>query len=338
MYYIILLILLILSIMEKYCKNKKIIFFLSISILAGISIFNQWSPDILSYKEIYKNIEYINKQPDLKYEYFFMKTALIFLKLGFSFIQFKMFYILLSILIFAYFLYKKTKYPSFIIFNFYLIPYYLNLVQIRQWLGLMILMMLLFYQENKKLLYIGIILLPLFHISLFVFYGYIIIDYYDLYSFFSKLYIFLIIMIIIILLPKNIIIIILKFIGGRYIVYGEISRKLYGTLILVLPYFVINLILIKKTVKHKKFNMYAKIAVYSNLLIIPTIIIRDFMRIIMNLNLFVLVYLTNKYKKNTKVRILIIISSLFLFYFEFLMINNGEYFEVIKKTIESFMK
>ena len=160
-------------------------------------------------------------------------------------------------------------------------------------------------------------------------------------------------------IPLSILEPIIIWFNPKYLLYidSESIGTLSGTILLFLPFFLISNVVIWHYNKYYKgntskfsssFNTYIPIFIdlikYSTYIIIFQLFIRDFSRINQNLYLLVIIYFTiiikahfkeKNFKKGYGLALSVTLFSLFLFYFEYLMVSKFEYFNIISKTIGS---
>lgn len=342
MYYFIIVYLLILSFIELTIKNKslkKIILFYSVLILFILSAYNTWSPDLESYKEMFKNAKSVR----LTYEPLFFKLSVILQKYNLEFNSLQIIYSLLTSIFFFLFLNKWSLFPQAIILNFFLIPFFPNVVQIRQYLAMVILFYgLTIYEESKKKGFFWFGISIVVHNSLIIMIPIYILMKIKLFKYVNRILMFSLILIIFI--DIEIIKKIVSYLDLKYLVYLE-NIKILGTIYLFLPYFILNNLTQYHYknfgIKNRRNDLIIKILIYSNYLFIPMYFIRDFIRLNQNFYILFLIYVYNniisgkKIIEKFKLHLFYFLLTIIIFYWEFLLINNGKYLDVIIKTIES---
>jgi hypothetical protein len=362
MYFILSFILYIFSIIELFSKQKYVrifLFILSILLFFILLGFNSFSPDLENYKIHYENFN----EDFIK---FTIEPVFLFLmNICNSFgLKFDGYQIVYSILIFFFFglsLLKYSPYPIFVLSNFYLIPFFPDITQIRFFLGFAIfLYSLKYYEKKKKLFYVFLILSILCHYSLLFFLLFPMLSKTKI--FYNQIKSCILILISILILSQfstSILEPIISIFNLKYLDYlgHEKEVTFLGTFVLIMPFFIINnlviwhynnsfrFLVIGSENKYKEFlPILINIIRFSNYLLILVVFIRDFSRISQNVYILVLVYFTIviSFLKEKKVLtnyirpiLFILFYTIFLFYFEFLMINNFEYFEIINKTFLS---
>ncbi|PIF60668.1 EpsG family protein [Flavobacterium sp. 11] len=363
MYFIISFILLFLSYFEFYL-NKKYLFRITITFIVGLLFFillgcNTFSPDLDNYKIHFEDLDqdYIKLRVE-PFILFLMETCK---NLGLSFQGYQLVFSFLTFSLFLYSIFKYSPLPVFVLFNFFFIPFFPDITQIRFFLGFTIfLFSLQFFKKKKLVFYILIVLAFLCHLSIFMMLIFLILRNF---KFFRRQVTCNIIIIVgtclLGLTPKSIIDPLLVLVDPKLLLYAEseIVGTFAGTIALFLPFFIINNIVIYFHNKYssvyyplleekyvKNIPLFIDLIQFSNFMILFQYFIRDFSRITQNIHIIVIVYLSIiiyafiKSKKRFSAKLIVIgviFCNLSLFYIQFLMVNNFEYFEVINKTFTS---
>jgi len=358
MYFFIFFLLFILTFLEFYLfKNKllKIVSFIFVGfIFFSLLAFNIESPDLENYQFHYDNLDSdyvkIAIEPVIYYLMSFCND------IGFSFAQYQILLASLVIPLFLYSIYKYSPLPIFVLLNFYFIPFFPDIVQIRFFLGFSVFLYALQFFNNKKwLYYILLIFAILCHYSLILLLLFLIIKKFNWFK--SQLrsnIIILLGMVFLLLIPRNIIDPWILLFNPKYLVYTDKEVGTFvGTIALFLPFFLINNIIIYFHSKNKLVNVtkihtknipiFIDLVRFANFTVLLQYFIRDFSRITQNIHLILIIYLSIIIylikEKIVKFRmpiitlpIIIFFYTIFIFYIEFLMVNNFQYFEVIENT------
>ncbi|AND64624.1 hypothetical protein AX766_09435 [Flavobacterium covae] len=258
-----------------------------------------------------------------------------------------------------YFIYKSTPLPSLVLFFFFLIPFYPNIVQLRNFLAFAVFFVALKFWDNKKILSLLYVFCVLTHYSFLVLLPFFIIRKFE---FFKRTkinnLIILFGVVLVMLLPKEYGDMFILGVNDKYSVYSENSKGFLGTVLLFLPFFMINSFVIWHynkngvsqnvlipLVYNKQIPLIVELIQYSNYLIIAQYFIRDFSRFNMNILVLNFIYLTIVFyyvilpKKGVfqviEYNVLLFLYVVFIFIITFFLLNNGSYFEIIEKTITS---
>lgn len=343
MYFLILLLFLLVAIIEER-TNKKLVIIPCI-IMAYIFAYNKVNPDLENYEKIFKTVENLNID---RYEKGFLKIIEICKNNGLFFDDFRLIISIIVMVLIYKFLYKSTNLPSYLALNFFIIVFFINYTQMRSFIAIAIFLYAISNLYNKKFLMYSIIaLLPLFHRSMGIFWLFLIYDKMKLYRV-KKMNILipLLGMCLIIFFPKDFLEILIKGIHEKYLVYLSKGRKYYGTLVLIAPYYLMNLLCIKdyfKNFKYKRKSNEIKqiisVISFSNYILLFSLIIRDFLRISTNLYIFNVIYfIWREYNYGKSIKkyklVVMLIITIVIFYIEFLLLNP-KYFLEIKQSIES---
>ncbi len=358
MFFIISLLIGLFSFFEYQLSN---IFKLRVFLLLIIAIiffilfgYNSYSPDLENYKIHYDNFdqEYIKLRVE--------PAILILMKLsqyyGLNFQGYQILFAFLTLSFFIYSIFKYSPLPIFVLFNFYFIPFFPDITQIRFFLGFSIfLYSLIYYQNNKLIYYLLFILSSMCHISLSIL---ILFPFFRNLKFFksqlSSNVIILTLSILIMTIQKSAIAPLVFLFSDKHDLYLESNDQTQiGTLILFIPFFIINNIIIvldKKyswrfeSILEKKYLLNLKLLVdlirFSNFVILFQLFVRDFSRINYNLYVITIIYFTYLiyyYKKKSKLIanfliVFVILYNLLLYYIQFYMLNNFQYYKIIKET------
>ena len=127
--------------------------------------YNSYSPDLENYKIHYDNFdqEYIK----LRVEPAILMLMKVSQYYGLSFQGYQILFAFLTLSLFIFSIFKYSPLPIFVLFNFYFIPFFPDITQIRFFLGFSIfLFSLSYYQKNKLVYYLLLILSSMCHISL----------------------------------------------------------------------------------------------------------------------------------------------------------------------------
>jgi hypothetical protein len=159
--------------------------------------------------------------------------------------------------------------------------------------------------------------------------------------------------------PKNIVDPLLVLIDPKLLLYAELESvgTFIGTIVLFLPFFIVNNIIIYchnhysdkiypllEEKYAKNIPIFMDLIQFSNFTILFQFFIRDFSRITQNIHIISVIYLSiviymfingKKWFTAKLIVIGVVFSNLIIFYIQFLMVNNFEYFEVINKTFSS---
>lgn len=342
----------------KETKAKKIVYFLCIILFFTIQAFNTWSPDRLSYETHFYNLDKDYVSTRLEPIHRFLIEIVHYFEGDFE--DFILIYAGITLLFFFLFLYRVSPLPVLVLSYFFIIPYYLDLVQIRSFLALSIfLVSLLFLGRRKLWFWIFYALSVMSHFSMLIFIPFLLIRNFTFYNNLKKSNIIIIIgMILLLAVPKDIADPIITAINPKYSLYLEATSSYIGTIVLFSPFFILNNMVIWHYNRHykslesyisKKYKRYIplfiQLIIFANYLILAQYFIRDFSRITMNLSLLSFIYLSVIffYSKKTKLVVMrnmlskvgLYIWAIVSFYLIFLLLNDGKYMETIEQTFLS---
>lgn len=363
MYFFISLILLILVFFEYYL-NRDYLIRLFLVFCAGLFFFillgfNSFSPDLDNYRIHFQDLDqdYIRLAVE-PFILFLMETCK---KMGLSFEGYQIMFSFLTFSLFIYSIFKYSPLPVFVLFNFYFIPFFPDITQIRFFLGFtFFLFSLQFFHKRKWLFYFFAVIATLCHLSMIMMFLFLLMRKFKFFK--NQLKCNVIIaagVCILAFIPKSIINPLLTMIDPKLLIYAELDivGTFTGTVILFLPFFIINnaiiyfhnkyseqyyLVLEEKYAKH--IPLLIDLIQYSNFLVLFQYFIRDFSRINQNIHILsitylsIIIYILIKRKKiiTSKLTLIMVIScNLILYYIQFLMVNNFAYFAVINQTFTS---
>jgi hypothetical protein len=343
---------------NKITLIKNSLLLITVIIFFVIQCFNTWSPDLENY-----SIHFVNYKEDYvinNLEFLHLKIIEFIKWLGGDFSDFIYVY---GILIMSFFLFSIRKYsplPVFVLMNFFFIPFFTDLVQIRFFLGFSIFLFSLQYFDKHKILFSGLcIIASLCHYSLLVFLPFLFLRKSAFFNNQKKSNTIIISGIFLLtMVPKTIIEALIILINPKYSTYLEATSTYIGTLAMFIPFFIINNIALyhyntfyknidsKIETRYKKnIPLFIQLIQYSNYTILLQYFIRDFSRVTMNLYILTLIYFSiifyigwsKKYneKKVMFLKTALLCFSVIVFYFTFLFINDGKYFDIIDKTFSS---
>lgn len=343
---------------KRYKVIKFFVFFISSLFFIIIQSYNTWSPDMDNYSIHFENYE----KDYIIYSVEPMHIKIIeFVRwVGGDFKDFIFFY---GLLIMSFFLLSVKKYsslPVFLLLNFFFIPFFPDVLQIRAFLGFSVfLFSLQYFDKNRIRFYVLYFISVLSHFAMLAFLPFFFMRKRTFFSNQKRSNLIIIFGILILfLVPKSVSEPLLNFINPKYLIYLEATSTYTGTIILFLPFFIINNIAIYhyntfyKNIEYKidlkyrrNISFIIQLIQYSNYTILLQYFIRDFSRITMNLHILILIYFScilyigwSKQYNERKVvfyKSLFLITSVLMFYFNFLLLNNGKYFEIIEKTFTS---
>lgn len=338
-------------------KLRTLLYFCVGILFFALSAFNSYSPDLENYKIHYDNY-------DQEFILLYIEPFIIFIMklchaLGFEFQGFQICMAGLTFFFLLIGLHKLTPIPIFILLNFYFIPYFPDIVQIRFFLGFSIfLYSFLFLERSKFKYYLFQVFSISCHYSLIVLLLFPIFRSYihRINNFFYNL-IILSVTLLLLNFSKSGLQPLLLFIGEKQSLYLESnSQTQIGTFLLFLPFLVINNIVLYFNSKYSsvieislKSNFVRHIPIvvdlvkFSSLLIWFQLFIRDFSRLSYNIYILVLVYFSyiiiHFWVKQKTLSIALGLFCFFytvlLYYIQFLMLNNFNYFNIIADTINS---
>jgi hypothetical protein len=358
MYFFLFFLLLILSFLEFFLYQYKLLKIVSFIIVGfvffSLLAFNIESPDLENYQLHYANLDSdyvkISIEPLI---YFLMSFCN---DMGLSFAHYQILLASLVIPLFLYSIYKYSPLPIFVLLNFYFIPFFPDIVQIRFFLGFSIFLYSLQFFNNKKwLFFILLIFAVLCHYSLILLFFFLMIKNFNWFKSQIKSNIIILSGIVFLLfIPRSIIDPWIILFNPKYLVYTDKEIGTFiGTIALFLPFFLLNNIIIYF---HSKVNIvnvtkintkflpiFIDLVRFANYTVLFQYFIRDFSRITQNIHLILIIYLSIIIylfkEKIIKLKmpiitlpIIIFFYTIFIFYVEFLMVNNFQYFEVIENT------
>jgi len=362
MYFVIALILFFLTVIESVIR-KDVFLRRVLTFLAGICFFsligfNTWSPDLDNYRVHYAN--YDEEFIKLTIEPVFIFLMKMSNEYGLVFSQYIMLLGMIITFLLTYAIYKLSPLPVFVLTNFYIIPFYPDIVQLRFFFGFLLFVVGLLYFKKNKLIFLSFFTVAcLSHYSILVFVLFFIIRKFSFFKSISKNNIIILtFVLILILIPKSITNPMIIYFNPKYEIYTDTENSYLGTVILFIPIYLLNLfILTHHKMKYvsvesrisKNYKVHIPILIqliqFSNYIIIFQWFIRDFSRISMNINLFAIIYISIilvygvglVYSKHKALlyKTVIFLFSIVLYYVSFLMINLGEYFQIIEKTMNS---
>ena len=356
MYYFFLLTFYFLAFFEFVFRKtsfSKFFFMLSVLLLFVLQGFTTKTPDFASYLFHFENndVGYVRKASEPVHLFLidFSKD------LGLNFEGFYILYSVLILLFFLFFIRKSTPLPTFVLSIFFVIPFFPDIVQIRNFLAVSVFFTAIyFYRKSRVIFYALYILSVLCHFSMLSILPFFIIR---KFSFFKNLkasnIIVLIGMALLVLVPRSISDPLITAINPKYNSYLEGTSTYLGTIVLFIPFFVLNNVVlyhyknifpkIKQNIDRQyKINIpfFIELITYANYLILLQYFIRDFSRITMNLSILSYIYIsimvfygwnTKKGEATSHIQMLILsIWSLATFYICFLALNDGEYFKIIE--------
>jgi hypothetical protein len=359
-YFFIIFILFFLSYFEFFL-SKNYLPRILITLIAGLIFFilfgfNTYSPDLENYKNHFADLDqdYIKLAVE-PFIFFLMETCKNY---GLTFEGYQIVFSFFTFSLFLFALLKFTPLPIFVLFNFYFFPFYPDIAQMRFFLAFAIFLFSLQFFNNKKLFfYIFLILAILCHFSILIMLLFLVLRNFKFFK--NQITCNLIIIggvILLLFIPKNIADPFLSLIDPKLLIYKESDNvgTYIGTIALFLPFYILNNLVIywhNKNYINNNFNLKGKhtknislfieLMQFSNFMILFQYFIRDINRITQNIHIILIIYLTIiAYsfikKKQFFSGVLILIGfffiNLFIFYTQFLMVNNFEYFDVINKT------
>jgi hypothetical protein len=361
MYFVNILILFIASYFEFFIYKKyllKLITAFFIGILFFILLgYNTYTPDLNNYIIHYEDLDedYIKLAVE-PLILFLMETSKNY---GLTFQGYQLVFSFLTFSIFFYSILKYSPLPVFVLFNFYFLPFFPDIAQMRFFLGFTMFLFSLQFYKNKKVLFYSYILLGILcHLSILIFLFFISIRNF---KFFRKQSICNLIIIsgafLLLFIPKSLFDPILFFINPKLVLYKDYDNvgTYAGTIALFLPFFIINNFIIyfhnKYFIKYhfnleKKYSINLSIFIdliqFSNFMILFQYFIRDINRITQNIHILsgiyfsILIYAFIRKNLILKAKLTFVgfvFINLIIFYTQFLMVNNFKYFQVINRTI-----
>ena len=363
MYFFISLILAVLAFIEFYFY-KRYLCRLFLVLCAGFLFFvllgfNSFSPDLDYYKLHFEDLdqEYIRYTIE-PFILFLMETSKNY---GLTFEGYQIVFSLLTFSLFLYSIFKYSPFPLFVLLNFYFIPFFPDITQIRFFLGFAVfLFSLQFFYKKKWFFYFFMVIAILCHLSMIMMLLFLLLRNFEFFKNQFKSNIIIILGVsILVFIPKSIVNPILAFINPKLLIYAEseMAGTFAGTVILFLPFFLINNGIlyfhnkysdeyypILKEKYARNIQVFIDLIQFSNFLVLFQYFIRDFSRINQNINVIAVIYLSliayiYIIKKNIpKAKFILlggILCNLILYYIQFLMVNNFQYFEIINQTFTS---
>ena len=357
MYFFISAILAVLAFLEFYF-NKRYFCRLFLVLCAGVMFFillgfNSFSPDLDYYKLHFEDL-------DQDYIRFTVEPFILFLmetckNAGLTFEGYQIVFSLITFSLFIISIFKYSPYPVFVLLNFYFIPFFPDITQIRFFLGFTVfLFSLQFFNKKKWIFYSFMLIAILCHLSMIMMLLFIFLRRFKFFKnqFKCNAIIFLGTFILA-FTPKSIVNPILAYINPKLLMYAESDMvgTFMGTVMLFLPFFIINNGIIYFHNKYseiyypsiaetyrKHIQIFIDLIQFSNFLILFQYFIRDFSLFNQNINVLAVIYcsliiysfIAKKNVKSAKnILTSVIICNLILYYIQFLMVNNFKYFEII---------
>lgn len=361
MYYILFTIILIFCFFESIFKKNKIkdfFFIMTGLLLIIIQSFNTWAPDLENYKIQFDYIdeEYVRNVLEPVHK-FLIETVKNY---GGSFENFIFIYGLLIMIPFLFFIKKSTPLPIFVLSIFYIIPFFPDITQIRVFLAFAIFLFAIPYFKTNKIIFYSLYILSVFcHYSLLSIAFFFILRKFAFYSINKKNNIIILFGVLALTaIPKSIANDIVFSVNAKYNGYLEGTNTYIGTVVLFIPFFILNNCILYHYKKNKEYieeavsdkyktniPVFIELIKFSNYLILLQYFIRDFSRITMNLSILSFIYISiilfyGYKRKCPKSNLLILRYSVYIwvgltFYITFLMLNNGDYMKIIEKTFSS---
>ena len=363
MYFIIILILFFFTYFEFYFNKKylfRVLLILATALMFFVLLgFNSFSPDLDLYKLHYDDIdqEYIKLsiEPVIFYLMTFSKN------IGLSFQQYQLIFSFLVFSLFIYSIFKYSPLPVFVSLNFFFIPFFPDIAQIRFFLGFSVfLFSIQFFQSKKWLFYCLVIVAILCHLSLITILIFLIIRKFNFFKSQKQSNIIIVsCALLLFLVPKSILEPILFFLNPKYLTYidsdGLGTGTFLGTLVLFIPFFIINNVVLwhynnkyrEETIplKYAKYiPLFMELVQFSSFIILFQYFIRDFSRITQNFLVISTIYFSiiiyslieeNKRRLAGYIAVGTFLITVIIYYIQFLMVNNFEYFELINQTFTS---
>ena len=363
MYFIIILVLVFFAYFEFYL-NKKYSYRVLLSFSTGLILFllmglNSYSPDLDLYKMHYDDIDQEYIKLAIEPGIFYLMTAS--KNIGLSFEAYLFIFSLLVFLLFVYSIFKYSPLPVFVFLNFFLIPFFPDITQIRFFLGFSIFLFSIQFFESRKWLFYVLLIIAIFcHLSMITILIFLILRKFKFFKSQRKSNIIIASAVFFLLfIPKSILEPILFFLNPKYLTYldedGLGTGSFLGTLVLFIPFFIINNIVLwhyntkysedtipKQYVKYVP--IFVELVQFSSFIILFQYFIRDFSRITQNILIVSTIYFSiiiYSLIEETRIRlaaivaVLVFASTILIYYIQFLMVNNFEYFDVIYQTFTS---
>jgi hypothetical protein len=363
MYFFIILILTFISFLEFYF-NKKYLFRILLLFITGFLFFivmgfNSYSPDLEMYRLHYENIDQDYIKLSVEPVIFYLMTASE--NVGLSFEAYLLFFSFLVFSLFIYAIFKYSPLPVFVFLNFFFIPFFPDITQIRFFLGFSVfLFSIQFFHSKKWLFYCLLVIAILCHLSLITILFFLILRKFKFFKSQMQSNIIIVTGVCLLLfVPKSILEPILIFLNPKYLTYIDSSElgagTFLGTLVLFVPFFIINNLVLWHYNNHysaeaipikyaKNVPLFMELVQFSSFIILFQYFIRDFSRITQNVLVISTIYFSiilysliqeNKKRVAGIMAVAVLVSTVVIFYIQFLMINNFEYFEVINQTFTS---
>lgn len=363
MYFFIVLILTFLFFLEFYF-SKKYLFRILLVFITGFLFFilmgfNSYSPDLEMYRLHYENIDQEYIKLSVEPVIFYLMTAS--KNIGLSFEAYLLFFSFLVFLLFVYSIFKYSPLPVFVFLNFFFIPFFPDITQIRFFLGFSVfLFSIQFFQSKKWLFYCLLVIAILCHLSLITVLFFLILRKFKFFK--SQMQSNIIIVAgvsLLLFVPKSILEPILIFLNPKYLTYidsNELGAGTFlGTLVLFVPFFIINNLVLWHYNNHysaeaipikyaKNVPLFMELVQFSSFIILFQYFIRDFSRITQNILVISTIYFSiiiyslieeNKKRVAGIMAVVVLVSTVIVFYIQFLMVNNFKYFEAINQTFTS---
>ena len=363
MYYLIAAILIIFSFSESILKKSSFRFLIGIPVFAiffVLQAYNEWSPDMMNYRSYFDYIDNELISQTVEPIHKFLIKATYYFHGDFSDFIFVYGVLIVSFLFLNVYYYSPL--PIFFMCCYFLVPFFPNIIQIRFFLAINVLILGVRFLDKKNLIFYGILVLSIMcHVSMVVMIPFLFIRKFAFFNDYKRAnWLLIVVVFVLLFVPPTIVSPLVNLIApkfSRYLGLVSISRFL-GTIALFLPFFVLSMFCLWhynvkfQSFKHKipqsilsKLPIMMGLIQYSNFTIIPQYFARDFWRLSMNLSFFSLAYLTIciyygwgiKFSevKAFMSKFAIYFYFIFILYFVFLMLNGGEYMEIIRQTIES---
>lgn len=356
MYFVLYSILLIFAFFELVFRksNVKVFLFFIIGCLFVTTVsFTTSGPDFSNYQNHFQN-------NDLDYVRVGLEPVHLFLidfskSIGFSFEEFYVLYGVLIILPFLFFVKKSSPLPVFVMSIFFIIPFFPDVTQIRNFLAVSVFFVAIYFYKRCKVIFYGLFIVSILcHYSMLAILPFFILRRFSFFNNFKATNIIIFVgMALLLLVPRSISEPLILAINPKYNTYLEGTSTYLGTIVLFIPFFILNNVVlyhyknIFPKIQHKITNQYkvnipffVELITYANYLILLQYFIRDFSRITMNLTVLSYIYISimifygwnrNKSDASSLIQMFILsIWSLTTFYICFLALNDGEYFKVIE--------
>lgn len=363
MYFFIVLILTFLFFLEFYF-SKKYLFRILLVFITGFLFFilmgfNSYSPDLEMYRLHYENIDQEYIKLSVEPVIFYLMTASKNIELSFE--AYLLFFSFLVFLLFVYSIFKYSPLPVFVFLNFFFIPFFPDITQIRFFLGFSVfLFSIQFFQSKKWLFYCLLVIAILCHLSLITVLFFLILRKFKFFKSPMQSNIIIVAGVSLLLfVPKSILEPILIFLNPKYLTYidsNELGAGTFlGTLVLFVPFFIINNLVLWHynnyysaeaiPIKYAKIvPLFMELVQFSSFIILFQYFIRDFSRITQNILVISTIYFSiiiyslieeNKKRVAGIMAVVVLVSTVIVFYIQFLMVNNFKYFEAINQTFTS---